>query len=242
MDKKTKKKLKNDIAEKYNGKIVDKDTPFAITEAFKMVRTNLVYSANSEVCPVFAITSAFASAGKSVIISNTALSFAQLDKKVLLIDGDMRKSTVHKILNIKNEGGLSEIILGVDKDLKYSDYFKDTDNVNLKVITSGHVPLNPSELLASVQFDKFIDAMRKEFDYIFIDLPPICVVSDAGTIAKHVTGYIIVVRSEQTEFKDLDNAIDSLKRTNANILGFVLNDINPKTNEYKKNYSKYSSY
>ncbi len=238
----TNKKSINENTRTYGYKLVDEETPFAIAESFKMVRTNLIYSASSEGCPVFAITSAYPNVGKSVIISNTALSFAQLDKKVLLIDGDMRRPTVHKIFNYKNKGGLSEIILGVDKQTKYSDYFRDTNVSGFKVITSGHVPLNPSELLASVQFEKFINAMKDEFDYIFIDLPPICTVSDAGTIAKLVTGYIIVVRSEQTEFKAVDDAIESLKRTKANILGFVLNEVNPKINQYKGSYSRYGEY
>lgn len=227
---------------KYEGKLIGQDAPFGITEAFKMIRTNLIYSTSSEGCPVFAVTSAYANTGKSVIISNIAMSFAQLDKKVLLIDGDMRRPTVHKIFSTDNNGGLSEIILGVDKDAKYSDYLRDTPNSNFKIITSGHVPLNPSELLSSIQFEKFINEMRNNFDCIFIDLPPIGVVSDAGIVAKHISGYLIVVRSGQTEYRTIDNAIESLNQTKANILGFILNEVNPKINKYKKGYSRYDRY
>jgi len=224
---------------KYDGKLFDKDTPFAITEAFKMLRTNLIYSVNANNCPVFAVTSAFSNVGKSVVISNAALSYAQLDKKVLLIDGDMRRPSINTIFGIKSNEGLSEILLGVNKEKTYSDYYNETSCENLTVISSGHIPLNPSELLASSYFDEFITKMKSEFDCIFIDLPPICTVIDAGSIVKHVTGYLIVVRANYSDYHSVDSSIEALKQTKGNILGFVINDLNPKSSKKQRDYYKY---
>ena len=225
----------------YTNKLLNEDTPFAVAEAFKALRTNMFYVAGNEKCPVFGITSAYAHTGKSVVISNSALSFAQLGKRVLLIDADMRCPVAHKIFMIKNRKGLSEILATADG----SDVSEYAQNVapGLDVITSGRIPPNPSELLASAYMRKFLDKAKEVYDYIFIDMPPICEVSDAGVLVDCVSGYIFVVRSGMTDRRAVTSALGILKQMQAKILGIVMNAVDPKRNTYgNKKYSKYNYY
>lgn len=226
----------------YNNKIIGKNSPFAVNEAFKTLRTNLTYTTNGERCPVFGITSSAANEGKSLIISNLAVSFAQMDKKVLLIGADMRCPVLHKIFQVsKSALGLSELLSSVeDINQGWPKYVTDSGISNLTLLTSGRVPPNPSELLASGKMNEFIETAKQNFDIVLIDLPPICAVSDASVVAPIVTGYMLVVRSEVTSSTEVSNALDALERVGANVIGFVFNDVNPKINSYKKrSYYRY---
>ncbi|MBQ3528615.1 MAG: CpsD/CapB family tyrosine-protein kinase [Clostridia bacterium] len=223
----------------YKGKLLSESSSFAINEAFKMLRTNLFYTAKGEKCPVYGITSTFAHSGKSLIISNLAVSFAQLEKKVLLIDCDLRKSMIHKIFDIDKAEGISELLASADSSI--DKYIKKTKYPNLSIITAGGMPPNPAELLASQRMGKFIEFMKQHFDIIFIDLPPVAIVTDAVVITEHVTGYLYVVRSRQDDSKTLRNALGIMEQMNANIIGLVLNDVDPKSSRYGR-YGKYSKY
>ena len=225
----------------YTNKLLNENTPFAVNEAFKALRTNMFYVTGNEKCPVFGITSAYAHTGKSVVISNTALSFAQLGKKVLLIDADMRCPVAHKIFMIRNKIGLSDILAKADGS-DISGYIQNVAD-NMDVITSGRIPPNPSELLASEYMRTFLDKAKEIYDYIFIDMPPICEVSDAGVLVDCVSGYIFVVRSGMTDRRAVSSAIEVLKQMNAKILGIVMNAVDPKSNTHgNKKYSKYNYY
>jgi len=235
-----KKNKRNNKKQNYDNKLLNSNTPFAITEAFKTLRTNLYYTSKNETCPVFAITSAYAHAGKSIIIANTALSYAQLDKKVLLIDADMRCPVIDKIFGKSNDRGLSELLASsklVSDGL--SDFLSDSGIEGLDIITSGRIPPNPSELLSSKRINEFIEVVKKKYDYIFIDLPPICEVADAGVIAPYVTGYLFAVRSGATDTKAVGDGLDALKQTGANVVGFVLNDVDLKSGGKYYKYGKY---
>jgi len=236
-----KKKKRGVITYDYNNKLLNEKTPFAISESFKMLRSNLYYTSKNEACPVFAVTSAYAHAGKSIIIANTALSYAQLDKKVLLIDGDMRCPVINKIFGIKGEKGLSDLLAssGVSEE-SYKEYLTPSGIKGLDIITSGKLPPNPSELLSSPRLKDLISEAVKIYDYIFFDLPPICEVSDAGVIAPLVTGYIFAVRSDVTDRRAVADALESLKQKDANVVGFVLNDVEQKSGgKYYKYGGKY---
>ncbi|MDD6094733.1 MAG: CpsD/CapB family tyrosine-protein kinase [Clostridia bacterium] len=225
----------------YEGKLLSDSTPFAISEAFKALRTNLFYTAKGEKCPVFGITSTFSHSGKSLIISNLAVSYAQLEKKVLLIDCDLRNSSVHKIFKIERAGGMSELLAGADTNL--DKYIKRSSYQNLSIITSGGTPPNPAELLASTRMAKFIAFMKQHYDIIFIDLPPIAAVSDAMVISDHVTGYLFAVRSGIDDTKALSYALSAMEQTNSNVVGFVMNDIDSKTSGYYgSRYGRYGHY
>ncbi len=222
----------------YKGKLLTENTSFAINEAFKSLRTNLFYTAKGEKCPVYGITSTYAQNGKSLLISNLAVSFAQLEKRVLLIDCDLRSPKIHKIFDMDKGDGISELLASTDTSV--DKYIKKTDLPNLSLITSGGTPPNPAELLAGAKMGKFIEFMKQHYDIIFIDLPPVAIVSDAVVITEHVTGYLYVVRSRMDDTKSLSRAIDTMERMDANIIGFIMNDVNPKVRGYGR-YGKYGN-
>lgn len=227
----------------YDGRILNKKTPFAITEAFKLLRTNMCYTTKGEKCAVYGITSAYVSAGKSLIMANIAVSFAQMNKKVLLIDGDLRCPVQHKIFNLDNKvNGFSDLLAGI---CTYEDLYRRNGGIeNLNIITSGKIPPNPAELLASPRLNEFMDTVKQEYDMIFIDLPPVCEVSDAGIISDLLTGYVFVVRSGYSDRRMIELAVETMEGFNASFVGFILNDIDIKSGDYYKNkyYSSYSKY
>lgn len=220
-------------------RILDDTTPFAVTEAYRAVRTNLSFMSFDGNCRVFAFTSGDSSEGKTTSCMNTALSMSQTGKRVLLIDSDMRKAKAHRFFNIKLSPGLSEYLAGMSEKA----CIVETDYENLYVLPAGKAPPNPAELLTSKMMSGLIKGAQGQFDYIFIDTPPVNVVTDAAVLSGNVSGYVIVVRANQTRIEDTTKAVSALKQIGANIVGFLLNDISYKNKvyKYKKGY-KYTNY
>ncbi len=221
--------------------LLDETTPFAIRESFNMLRTNLMYSMkkSTDGCPVFAAASCREGAGKSTIFANLSVSFTHLDKKILLIDGDMRCPTLHDYFGVdKRHVGLSELISGIADDVLIPSVLPGLD-----LITGGRIPPNPSELITSPRFLELLHQWRQEYDVIFIDFPPIGIVTDALAICQQITGYIFCVRSGRTSAKSINAAIESMERLGAKIVGVVLNDYNmKKVKGHRYAYAKYVSY
>jgi capsular exopolysaccharide synthesis family protein len=214
----------------YKNMLVNAATPFAIGEAFKEIRTNMLYTARDVKCPIYAVTSAFAHAGKSVVVANLAASFAGLGKRVLLVDADLRNPAQQKIFSTDRSLGVSEVAAGICQDAEAA--ILSTGVEGLSFIPAGHIPPNPAELLASSQFAGFLRAMQEKYDAIFIDFPPAGVVVDALIPADLVTGYAIVVRSGLSERRAVGNVLSSLEGVGANVLGFILNDVDLKEGSY----------
>ncbi len=206
-------------------RLLDDKTPFAVREAFNQLRTNLMYVTNEQDgCPIFAITSADEGEGKSNIIANLALSFAQLSKKVLIIDGDMRCPTQYRIFGQdRAKPGLSELISGIHSDVILKEI-----HPGLDMITSGRIPPNPSELITSPRFVEKLQEFRQVYDIIFIDFPPIGIVADSVAVCKHISGYLFAIRSGRDSAQKVKNAIDTMQKLDAKIVGIVLNDYNLK--------------
>ncbi len=224
-----KKKLKKDL--QVQVRLLDKDTPFAIREAFNQLRTNIMYSPNdSDGCPVYGVTSAEMGVGKSTITSNIALSFARMGKKVLLVDADMRRPTQYKNFNMKkNVQGLSELLSEIVTDDKQV-LCKLEDGLTL--ITAGSIPPNPAALMLSKKLVDLIAKWRHEYDFVFIDLPPVVVVTDPLTIANYINGYIVVVTVNKSESRLVNEAIAQLNQVDAKVVGVVVNGVYPKSGEY----------
>jgi len=226
----------------YAQKIMNNETPYSIVEAFKALRTNMTYAAGVEGnCPVFSVTSPLSGDGKSLVATNLAISFAQLDKKVLLIDGDMRCPVQHRAFSIPREHyGISETLAGISKS-PFTECVVKTQYEGLDVMPCGHIPPNPSELLASEQMGKFLAEAREKYDYIFIDLPPVCEMTDAGVLAPLVSAYVLVVRAGYCTLDMVEDALENLAATRGNVAGFVINDLAPKGGSYMR-YGRYSRY
>ncbi len=233
----------------YTGRLLNAKTPFAITEAFKSLRTNMCYTTKGEKCAVYGITSAYVQAGKSLVIANLAVSFSMMGKKVLLLDGDLRCPVQHKIFNITNRvRGFSDVLAGM---CSYEEMeLRDGGYPNLSILTCGKLPPNPAELLASEHMKTFIERARQDYDFIFIDLPPVSEVSDAGIISEQVTGFAFVVRAAYSDRRMVEMALETMEGFGAPLTGFILNDIDIKAGNYYKNkyysyggkYGKYSNY
>lgn len=229
---------KKDEKINYSHVLLGRDASFQETEAFKTVRTNLLYSSKGEKCPVYAVTSSYAHSGKSVVIANLAQTFAQLGKRVLLIDLDMRCPVQHKIFQMNNSCGTSEVLAGLAENPAKA--VSQTHIENLYLMTSGRIPPNPTELLSSALLKELIEGAREQFDYLFLDLPPVGVVADALIVSDCVTGYVYAVRAESDTKPALKECLDKMKQSGAKVLGFILNDVNP---DAKKGYGKgYQSY
>lgn len=210
---------------------------FMAKEAYKLLRTNLLFMLNKEE-NVIGITSSISGEGKSLTSINLAISFSSMGKKVLLIECDMRKPVFGKYFHEKTESGLSNVLAehcSVNEVIYKSYKFE-----NLYYISSGDIPPNPTELLASTKMDLLIKTASKNFDVVILDAPPVTAVADAVIVSKFTKGVIVVVREDYVEKDELLDTIRQLQMAEANILGFVYNASGIAKNKYyKKGYSYY---
>lgn len=215
------------------------NSPFATKEAYNSIRTKLMFTGRGEKCPVFAVTSSLAGDGKSTNAVSLAVSIAMAEQRVLLIDADMRKPSIHRYFGVESRDGLSEILADLTNEVK----IRSTDCENLSILTAGQVPPNPAELLGSKQMSTLLEYVRQYFDYVIIDTPPVNIVTDAAVLAGMITGYILVVQSGKNHLRDLNDAVHRLQEMKGNIVGLVLNDpYNKAEGHYSYTYNKYYRY
>ena len=217
-------------------KILCQISPFAVKEAYNAIRTNLLFTQQGEKCPIFVVTSPTANNGKTINSINLAVSFAQMGKRTLLIDADMRNPTIHRMFSISVKNGLSEILAGLTDNISVSK----TDVENLSVLTAGKIPPNPAELLSSARMDKLLEFVKEHYDCVFIDTPPINLVTDSTIFAQKVTGYIVIVKTDTTNTHDVKTTVTNIEQIDGNILGFILNDVNSEKKKYYSYYRKYN--
>ena len=209
--------------------ILNESSPFALQEAYKTLRTNLQFSLRGSGCKRFCITSCSAGEGKSITMLNLAISFAEIGKKVLLIDADLRRPALARLLIEKATPGLSNVLADqaeTTEAIRYQVY------PNLDVIFAGDVPPNPSELLSSEKMQKLVEELSEMYDYILIDTPPVNVVSDCCIIANMLDGVLLLARQGRSKKESLKQAVNQLKLTEAKLLGYVLNGVTVKTKSY----------
>lgn len=209
--------------------------PFAVVEAYKTTRIHLISTLQKINGKVFAVSSANAAEGKSTTAINIAIAMSQLNKKILIIDADSRRSTIHKKLKIENELGCLDVI---NRTAELSDVVKKY-NDNLDILTSGTAANNPSELYSTDSFEKMLAEAEKIYDYVIIDTPPINLVSDALVISQKCDGLLLIVRSNVTTYDSFQHTIDNTKELNIKILGVVINGTD---SEKTYKYSKYGKY
>lgn len=219
-------------------------TDFATKEAYKTARTNIRFSLSSvRGCKKVIVTSASPGEGKTTTCLNLAIAFAQTDAKVLVIDADLRKPRINRHLSIERENGLSDLLGGL---IDINTAIKRCERHNLDCITAGQIPPNPAELLSSLEMEQLLDELGKSYDYIFIDTPPVTVVTEAAAMAKCANGVIIIVRQNHTISESVERARDNLKMANAKILGYVLNGVDGQTYGYgaygSRTVKRYGSY
>ncbi len=211
-----------------------------VTEAYRNLRTNLLFMSSKRYKNIL-ITSAGPREGKTTTAENLAFMLTRLNERVLLVDSDMRRPMIHKVFNIDNKLGLSNLLIG---QVRIDDVIKKTDVENLFVITCGPIPPNAAELLAFEKTKEIVDELKDRFDYVIFDSPPVGVVSDSLTLGQYVDCVLFVVMCNTTSRFSAARAVDSMRDLNINLLGTVLNSLDPEKDQgYKYHYySKYGYY
>jgi len=213
--------------------LLNEESPFIVTEAYKALRTNIMFSLPGTECKCVGITSSSQAEGKSTNTINFAIAMAQIGKNVLLIDADMRLPTVASSLGITGQPGLSNLLIG-ESDFGMCRYHVDT--YGFDVIPSGTIPPDPTRLLGSKQMEVLLSVLRKHYHYIIMDLPPVCTVTDAALLAKVVDGYLLLVRHNAADHRAVTDMIGRMKKADAKILGFLYVGAEVSSKGYYKNY------
>ena len=204
--------------------VVNSDPNSSVSESLKIIRTNIQFSSVDEKVKTVLVTSSVHGEGKSFICANLAATLAQNKSKVLLIDCDLRKGRLHKIFELDNDKGLSDLLIDeMNTDVK--QYIKKTHVDNLSVITMGTIPPNPSELLSSARCKLIIDILKNKFDYIVLDGTPVNGLTDSIVLASLVDKVVIVSTIGNTSVELLRNCKESLDNVGASIVGVVANKV-----------------
>jgi capsular exopolysaccharide synthesis family protein len=206
---------------------VDSKSP--ISEQYRTIRTNIQYSSVDQELKVIMVTSSGPAEGKSTTVANLAVTFAQLGKKVLLVDADLRKPTVHYTFGVNNLFGFTTVLT---KQRSLESVVRETEIQDLYVLTSGPIPPNPAELLISKSMEQFIEEAKEQFDYVLFDTPPLLAVADPQILANQCDGSILVVFSERTEIEQAKKAKELLENAHSKLLGVVLNHKEAQKNDY----------
>lgn len=212
--------------------IVKKQPKSIIAESYRSIRSSIQFSNVDNNITKIMFTSAIPGEGKTTTAINTAYSMAEIGKKVLLIDLDLRKPTVHRKLKISNQYGVTDILLNKVSYDKYVQKLSD----NFHVITAGAIPKNPSEIMSSQSMLLLLETVSEDYDYIFMDCSPM-LVTDPIVLSRVSDGVIYVVESGSSDIEISQRNTQKLKAANANILGCVLNKIDKKTSRYGSNYN-----
>lgn len=221
----------------FSGMILNESTSFHVREAFKTIRSNLLFTLATKESKAIAVTSAMPDEGKSTTCVNLAVVLAETGAQVLLVDCDLRKPTVHRMFHLSSDKGVTSILCGINK---IEQALHENVKANLDVITAGPISPNPSELLGSTQMSEFLKIVQKAYDYVVLDTPPLNVVSDALLVSQQIAGLLMVTRQEQSRHDQLRKAIGSCEFANVNILGIVVNDVKGPSSGYYR-YGKYGS-
>nr|WP_191567159.1 CpsD/CapB family tyrosine-protein kinase [Metabacillus idriensis] len=205
-----------------NRSLISMTTPKSpIAEQYRTIRTNIQFSTVDEEISSMIVTSAGPGEGKSTTAANLAVVFAQQGKKVLLVDADLRKPTAHYTFKVDNHVGLTNILT---RQSTINEAVKGTSQDFLSLLTSGPIPPNPAELMASKTMRQFIADAKRDYDIVLFDTPPVLAVADAQILSNSVDGVVLVVSSGKTELESAKKAKELLEQAQAKILGTVLNN------------------
>lgn len=201
--------------------IIREDAKSPSAEAYRTLRTNIQFAKVDSDLRTIMFTSAGPGEGKSTTIANTAVAIAQTGKQVILVDCDLRKPVQHKIFGKRNRGVTNILV----EELPVADLLQDTDIDNLKILTSGPIPPNPSELLGSNKMQEVIASLQELADIVIFDAPPTVAVTDASVLASKVDGIVLVLNTREVRPEMAQKAKELLLKANGHILGVILNRV-----------------
>lgn len=202
-----------------------------ISEAYRSLRTNLEFSSLDRPLKTMVVTSAGPEEGKSTTLANLAVTLAQAEKKVILVDCDLRRPSQHEIFEVGNSLGLTTMV--VDEEAFKNPPLQETPVPNLKLLPSGPLPPNPSELLGSRRMEEIIATLREKADLVLFDAPPIIAVTDAAVLASKVDGVLLVIKAGTTKRDHAQRAKALLEKVNARLVGAVLNNVRMDTSLHR---------
>jgi protein-tyrosine kinase len=217
------------LDERYSKLVAHWNPKSPISEAYRTIRTNIQFAGIDREIKTMLVTSTGPGEGKSTTSANLAIVMAQSDKKTVYIDADMRKPTGHRTFQVANRKGLTSYLAG---QATLEEVLQGTMVPGLSLMTAGPIPPNPAELLASKRMGHLLEELKKEFDCIILDTPPVIAVADATILATQVDGCILVVNAGKTNRDLAIKARQQLENVNASILGVVLNNKEVKGNDY----------
>ncbi len=221
-------------------RLITKNTPRdPVSEAYRVIRTNLSFSTVDDDLNNMLVTSSAPSEGKSTTAANLAIVMAQTGKHVILVDADLRRPVQHKIFDLSNNRGLTTAIL--DTEANIDEHINDSGISNLRIMTSGPIPPNPSELLSSQRMEQLLDMLREHSDFVIFDTPPVLTVTDSSILATKVGGTLLVVDTGNTRRSTLAQAYELLNNSGGHVYGVLLNRLKPSRRGYY-NYYYYSQY
>ena len=231
------------MAENKNNVPLCEGLSFAGKEAYKRLRSNILFSFTDRAgSRIIGVSSPQMGDGKSTTAINLAYSMAELGKKVLLIDADMRRPSVHSKLNFEQTPGLSNVLTGLNLEKEIIHvYAPEESEHRVDVLTAGDIVPNPSELLLSESMQSLMEKARSAYDFIFLDLPPVTAATDAQLVASLSDGMILIIRENHCSRSAVDECLTQLKFANARVLGFVINGASASGKGYSK-YGKYGKY
>jgi capsular exopolysaccharide synthesis family protein len=216
-----------------SGRLVTVSDPAnAVSEAYRTLRTNLLYTQVDAPSKVIVITSHGSAEGKSTVCANLGVVLAQAGKNTLVVDGDLRKPSLHKIFGLRNVRGIVDVL--AERHDRHEDWQEVCQEPlpGLSVLTVGTLPPNPAELLLSQRFSEFLAGVRQEFDYVLVDSPPVGVVSDAAIIAAQADGVLLTLDAQRTRKERVRRAVHDLRSKGANVLGTVMNNAEGSEDSY----------
>lgn len=213
--------------------VINTNSKSIVAEQFRTVRANIKFAMKDKIFQSLLFTSASVGEGKSTIASNIAISFAQDGKKVLLVDVDLRKPTMHYTFNKHMSPGITNLIMS---NWRFQDIVKESGIRGLDLITCGPIPSNPAELLGSTSMDNFMEDMKKIYDLVILDAPPILSVADAQILSEKCDGTVLVVSAGKTEKRNLKKAKEVLLASKAKMIGVVLNNFKLGKSHYYYEY------
>jgi capsular exopolysaccharide synthesis family protein len=214
--------------------LINNGVPANFAEAFRTLRTNILFSFADDGPRSFVITSTSPNEGKTLVASNLAVAFAQTGQRVLLIDADLRRARVHEIFNRSQEPGLSNVLVG---DTKPTEAIGKSVVPGLWILPAGRMPPNPVELLGSPRFKSFLASLPEQFDAVVIDSPPVMAVTDAAVLSHMASAVVFVVAADRVSRDTAYKAIERLQHARAHIVGAILNRVDLQRNGYY--YSQY---
>ncbi len=209
----------------------------AVSEAFRSLRTNIQFASVDQPLHTLLITSPSPAEGKSTVAANLAVVLAQSGKRVALVDADLRRPRIHKILDLPNHSGVSDLF--VQAELSLDGALRQGQTEGLLVITAGETPPNPAELLGSERMIQILQAIAEQVDVIVLDTPPVLAVTDSAVLAPRVDGVLLVLKPNVTQMAAARQTVEQLRRVGARVLGVVLNQVDLKKSRYQYYYKGY---